>query len=386
MKKTSIILLCALLSAFPPLSTDMYLPAIPLLQKAWNQPLTVLNLTLVLFFVSYCIFILVYGPLSDRFGRRPPLLAGIGVYIIASLVCAFSDQVASLILFRIFQAAGAASASVLALAIAKDVFEGHERVRILAIIGIIMALAPMLAPSIGSIVMKWFSWRLIFASQAMIGIIAWAGVFKMPESLSKKSNTNLIQTLGIYLTVLKNRRFSGLALLMSLVALPHFAFIGGSADIYITGFGMSEQSFGYFFAANAAALMAGSITCSKVISFVDAKHLLTVSFIGILAGGMAMALHLVPGPWGLGLPMALASFSFGLSRPPSNNLILEQVDQYAGSASSLMVFIYFMMGAFAMWFISFGWTDKIQIIGILGIICSSIVLGIWLFIPKNLLK
>ena len=127
MHKNRLLFLLALLSAFPPLSTDMYLPAIPLLQKAWHQPLAVVNLTLVGFFVGYCVFLLFYGPLSDRFGRRPLLLVGIGVFILASLLCALADNVISLIVFRVLQAAGAASASALALAISKDVYQGYER-------------------------------------------------------------------------------------------------------------------------------------------------------------------------------------------------------------------------------------------------------------------
>ena len=98
--KTRLLLLLALLTAFPPLSTDMYLPAIPLLQKTWQQPLAIVNLTLVGFFVSYCVFLLIYGPLSDRFGRRPLLLVGIGIFILASLLCALSNNVVSLTLFR----------------------------------------------------------------------------------------------------------------------------------------------------------------------------------------------------------------------------------------------------------------------------------------------
>ena len=251
-------LLLALLAAFPPLSTDMYLPAIPLLQKSWHQPLVMINLTLVGFFVSYCFFLLIYGPISDRFGRRKPLLAGIGIFIIASLLCAVSGNVISLIVLRILQAAGAAAASALALAISKDVYNGFERERILAYIGVIMALAPMLAPVIGGWAMTWFSWRWIFVIQAAIGMIAWVGVFRMPETLKSFSAAGALQTAGIYLQLLRNRHYVGYALMMSLVVLPHFAFLAGSADIYITRLGLSEQVFGYFFVLNAAAIMAGS--------------------------------------------------------------------------------------------------------------------------------
>ncbi|MEE4165070.1 MAG: MFS transporter, partial [Desulfocapsaceae bacterium] len=128
MKK--IFALIALLAAFPPLSTDMYLAAIPMLVEQWGQPLTTVNLTLVCFFVTYCCFLLVYGPLSDRFGRRPPLIAGLVLYTCASLLCALATNVTFLIIARTLQGAGAAAASAIAFAICKDLFTGRIRQRI----------------------------------------------------------------------------------------------------------------------------------------------------------------------------------------------------------------------------------------------------------------
>lgn len=376
-------LLLALLAAFPPLSTDMYLPAIPLLQHLWRQPPAIVNLTLVGFFVSYCIFLLFYGPLSDRYGRRPLLLVGIGIFISASLMCALADNIISLIFFRVLQAAGAASASALALAISKDAYGVHERERILAYIGVIMALAPMLAPVLGGWVLTWFSWRWVFVIQSAIGTIAWIGVFRMPETLKTPVAAGALQTAGIYLQLLRNRRYMGFALMMSLLVLPIFAFIGGSADIYITRLGLSEQMFGYFFALNAAAIMAGSFACTRLIGRVRSTRLMTAGFAGILIGGIGMITHWIPGPWGLALPMAVISFSFGISRPPSNNLVLEQVDRHAGAASSLLIFIYFMLGAFAMWLISLDWPDKTRTIGVLGAVCGGVILGIWIILPQT---
>jgi DHA1 family bicyclomycin/chloramphenicol resistance-like MFS transporter len=377
MPKNRLLLLLALLTAFPPLSTDMYLPAIPLLVKTWQQPLAVVNLTLVGFFVSYCFFLLGYGPLSDRFGRRRPLLTGIGIFVCASALCASAQNVFSMIVFRVLQAAGAAASSALALAISKDVYEGHERERILAHIGVIMALAPMLAPVFGGWILTWFSWRWIFAVQGAIAVIAGIGVFRMPETLKQPSSTGALQTAGIYLQLLGNRRYVGSALMMSLIVLPHFAFIAGSADIYITRLGLSEQLFGYFFALNASAIMAGSFLCSRLLRRVSSRVLMTLGFAGILAGGLMMLWPCLSGPFRLAVPMAVISFSFGLSRPPSNNFVLEQVDQYAGAASSLLIFTYFMVGAFAMWLISLGWSDKIRVIGILATGSGALILGLW---------
>ncbi len=377
------ILLLSLLSAFPPLSTDMYLPALPFLQKTWQQPMSIMNLTLVVFFVTYCLSLLVYGPLSDRFGRRPPLLVGIGIYISASLLCAFSGNVFSLIVFRILQAAGAASASVIAMATTKDLYEGHERQRLLAYMGVIMALAPMLAPVIGAWIMTWFSWPWIFVCQAAIGVFAWGGVLYLEEPLKERSATGARAIAGMYLQLLHNKKYLGMVVLFSLIVLPHFSFIGSAADIYINTFGTSEQKFGYFFAFNALAIMSGSYAFTRLHKIIDSRRLLAISFVGILLSGMLMYSGIVPGPWGLAVPMAVASFSFGFSRPPSNNLILEQVKQSAGTASSFMIFVYFMIGAFSMWFISLEWTNKIDVISMLALFSGGIVLTTWLLIAKK---
>lgn len=374
-------LLLSLLAAFPPLSTDMYLPALPLLQDTWQQPMTVINMTLAGFFIGYCISLLLYGPLSDQFGRRPPLLAGIALYIGASVLCAFSGNAILLIIFRILQGVGSASASVIAMAITKDVYQGNERQRILAYMGIIMALAPMLSPIFGGWIMTWLSWHWVFITQAAIGAIAWMGVFRLEEPMQKRSAGSLAKSLGMYGALLNNKKYFGLVLLFSMAALPHFSFIGSAADIYIGRFGLSEQMFGYFFALNAMAIMAGSFACTRLQKLIDARGLLTVSFAGLLTAGTLMFANIISGPWGLTIPMALASFSFGLSRPPSNNMVLEQVERGAGAASSLLIFVYFIVAAFSMWFISLEWQDKVMTIGVLAMTSGGVVLAIWTFLP-----
>jgi DHA1 family bicyclomycin/chloramphenicol resistance-like MFS transporter len=374
------VFLLGLLSAFPLLSTDMYLPAIPLLKESWGASLSTINFTLVGFFISYCLCLLVYGPVSDRFGRKPPLLIGIGIYIISSLLCSAADNALTLIVFRIFQAAGAAAASTISLAISKDVFRGHKRQRILAYIAMVMALAPMLAPVLGGWLLLWFSWHSIFIFQAMIGTVAFFRVRHMPETLKKASSLGIAKTAGIYLELLRNRRYVGLVLMLSFTVLPNYAFIAASSDIYVNRFGFSEQLFGLFFAFNAASIMTGSFVCTRLSGKIGDKALLTASFAGVLLSGAGMVVHIFPGPWRLALPMALASFSFGLSRPPSNNLILEQVDRNAGAASSLMVLTYYMIGALSMSIISMGWADKIEVLGIMGLISGGIILATWFFL------
>lgn len=376
--KFRLLLLISLLAAFPPLSTDMYIPAIPLLREQWGQPLVVINLTLIGFFISYCVFILVYGPLSDRYGRKRPLMAGIGIYIFASLGCAASTGIHMMISARVVQAAGAASASALSLAICKDLFDAKSRERVMAHIAVIMALAPMMAPIIGSWVIYWSSWRWVFVIQALLGLVAFLGVYRMTESLTTFSTVSPRKVIGVYVRLLGNGRYISLLLAMSLLVFPLFAFIAGSSEIYMTHFGLGERTFGFFFGANALASMLGAIAFGRLSPYIRMEKLVTVSFAGIMAAGFWMLLETHQSPWSLALPMGAMTFFFGLNRPPTNNLILEQVNRDVGAASSLLVFTFMILGALSMGIVSLQWDDKIGLLGTMGAITGSLTLVFWL--------
>ena len=378
------VFLLGFLAAFPPMATDMYLPALPMLQNLWNESMSSVNLTLAAFFTAFCISLLIYGPVSDQFGRRRPLLNGIGLYIAASLSCAFAANVEQMVIFRIFQAVGAASASGLAVAISKDVYKGNERQRILAIVNVIMAIAPMIGPTVGSLILGIGSWHWIFAVQATLGFIGWVGVFRMPETMSKESGRKAIETAGAYLELIKNKRYILLTILFSIIVIPHFSFIAVSSNIFINQFGFSEHQFGLFFALNAGAIMAGSFLCSRLSKIVDSKHIITASLIGIAAGGLCMVIGVFPGPWRLSIPMSVCSFSYGLNRPPVINMILEQVKRFAGAASSLILFSQFLTAAFAMRFISMDWYDPITVLGLSAVITGTFVLLLWQFALRKI--
>jgi MFS transporter, DHA1 family, multidrug resistance protein len=370
--------LLALLAAFPPLATDMYLPAIPLLQETWQQPLVVVNLTLVCFFLTYCLLMLFYGPVSDRFGRRRPLLTGLTIFIFGSLVCAVSQGVVALIAARILQASGAAAATALSLAMCKDLFEASERERIMAHIAVIMSLAPMLGPVIGGWIVSSVSWRWVFVVQAAMGAVAWTGVLRMPEPLKSFQQVSLLGTAAAYLRLFRNGRFSGLLMILSLLVLPIFGFIAGAPDIYMGRFGMDERQFGYVFGFNALSIMCGPIAFNRLSRHFSSTALMTVAFAGATLSGGVMALLPHDSPWSLALPMWCLCFFFGLSRPPSNNLLLEQVQQDVGAAAALITFTYMTIGAFSMGAVSFDWSDKIRFLGILGAVVSALTLIAWL--------
>ncbi|MCP4692920.1 MAG: multidrug effflux MFS transporter, partial [Desulfobacterales bacterium] len=363
----------ALLAAFPPVTTDMYLPALPMLREIWGVSLTSINLTLVLFFVFFSAFLLVYGPISDSLGRRPLLLTGITIYCLGSGLCGVSANVEQLIVFRVLQAIGAAAASALSMAIAKDLFQASERERLLAHLGVIVAIAPMLSPIVGGFILNWLNWHWIFFIQAGMGAIALWGVYRMPEPLETKAPSSLFQMLARYGRLMKNGRYMVLNALVALSLCPMFAFIAGSPTIYISHFNVSEQTFGYLFGVNAFSLMAGSFACSRLTRAVRSWILLMIGFSGMFAGGVAILLVGSQGVAPFAATMFVVTFCIGMTRPMSNNLVLEQVDRDVGSASSLLVFLYFVSGAASMGLISLDWQNHIRVIGCIAAICGFIV-------------
>ena len=370
------------MAAFPPLSTDMYLPAMPTLQRIWHQPVTMVNLTLIAFFVAFCFALLFYGPVSDRYGRRPPLLAGVGLYVAASIACAAAPGVGWMIGARVLQALGGASAAALSMAVTKDVYDGRKRARIIAHIAVVLALAPMLAPVLGGWLLSWTSWRGIFLIQAAMGLIAMVGVWRMPETLPVATAAGAAgagKAAAGYLRLFKNRRFSSITFSTSLLALPAFAFIAGSADIYINHFGLTAQKFSYFFGFNATGMMFGPLAFSRLCRKMPTERLISIGYAGICLGGLLMVISPgAGGPWHLALCNWAMAFSFGLCRPPVNNLALEQVHQDAGAASSLLVFTYMLVGAAGMGLISLKWSDKVAFLGLLGLLAGGANLFFWL--------
>ncbi|UZP68576.1 multidrug effflux MFS transporter [Desulfovibrio mangrovi] len=362
--------LILLLSAFPALSTDMYLPAIPTLCELWQIPLAQANLSLVAFFISFSGFLLVHGPLSDRYGRRPILLIGISLYVLGCILCASSVSISMLVLARMVQAMGAAAASAMSLALAKDLYDGEGRKKLLAYLGVIVPLCPMVAPTIGAFMLSHVSWRGIFLSQGVLSLLALYGAFRLTEPLKERGAGGFSAAVERYRNLLRNKTYLGYAISFSMLGFPFFAYIGSSADIFITGFGMTEQTYGLYFAFNAFALMLGSFLCARLCVGIASRTILLISVTGMIGSAAGMLYLGGSTPMLFALPMFAYSMFLGMSRPISNHMILEQVEKDAGTASSLLTFFFFICGAIAMETISFDWPSKPETIAVTGLIAT----------------
>lgn len=360
----------------------MYLAAIPLLVKEWQQPLVMVNMTLVGFFVTYCGCLLLYGPLSDKYGRRPPLLTGIVLYIVACLLCAMSMNVHMLIVSRVVQGAGAAAASAIVFAICKDLFSGAQRQRVFVQIGVIVAAAPVIAPVLGAWVMELLSWQWVFLLQAGMAVVALAGVWLMDDSLplQERRTEGVLLAFASYGRLLTNLPYMLLLTALSIFGMPVFAFIAGSSDLYITRMGYDERQFGYFFALNAMAFVFAPLTFSRLARRYDPHRMIPLAFLGMAISSLGFLCTALPMPWRLTGPMFVVTFFFSFCRPGGSNLILEQVDRDAGAASSLMVFSYFLTGSLAMWFFSLEWSDKLSVLcmmTVVPVLCSLVLWVVW---------
>jgi MFS transporter, DHA1 family, multidrug resistance protein len=368
----------AAIAAVPPLATDMYLAAMPIIARQWGVPDSRVALSLVLWFVGFSAFLLVCGPLSDKYGRRPVLLAGLTLFTLASLACAMASGVVQLIVFRILQGIGAAGPSSMCMAICRDRYEGSRRKYILAWIGIILGFAPMIAPMIGAVLLRVAGWQAIFLLQAVLGGAVLLASWRLyRETAAERIPGRLLALMGRYVHLGRNGRYVLSVMAMGLILGPFYGFIAFAPIIYLQIYGLSNRAFSLLFGLNALTGMCGAFVCTRIMKRLPDTVLLTICLIGCAAGGAGI---LAWGDWHYGafaVAMGTITFFCGMSRPLSNNLILEQVRHDIGSASSFIVFYQFLVGAVCMRLVTMPWEAPIRAFGLLALLLPAVVLTTW---------
>jgi DHA1 family bicyclomycin/chloramphenicol resistance-like MFS transporter len=343
-------LILALLTASGPLATDMYLPALPEMTEALGADDAMGQLTLSVFLVGVALAQLFYGPLSDRIGRRGPLLFGTALFALASAACGLAMNMEMMLVFRLLMALGGAAGMVLARAVVRDLFYGQEMADFFSLLMVLMGAAPILAPLIGGQLLLFGHWRVIFAVLFAAGAAAFFFVWhSLPESLppAKRQRHGIGLALAGYGQLLRNRPFMGYALVIGFNSGAFFTYLTCSPHVFIKLHGMSGQMYSALFGINALGMLAASAVNRRLLKSFSLGTILSAALFGVLFAGILLTVC----AWtGFGGPALLAALLFvtlssgGLVLPNATTLALAPCGRAAGSASALLGMLQFGIG------------------------------------------
>jgi len=383
LKNAGLITLISILSMIPPLSTDLYMPALPDMTVYFNTTSTLMSFTMTIFFIFMAIGILILGPMSDKYGRKPVLIASISISMIFSAACAFAPNITLLIVARAASAFGAGGMVAISTALIKDSYEGKAMSKVLSVTQAFMLIAPMLAPVLGAIILKVADWKMTFIVLAIITGVSLAGAFLLQETLPVKERTqsSTIQTILGLRKVAKNPNFSSLLLVGAFISAPFMAYLALASYIYIDGFGVSETTFSMYFASNAAASILGPIMYMRF----GAGSVKKVINVGIIVAIISAILILTVGnasPIIFLLSYVLYSIMTSYFRPLISDLLLSSTKTDVGAASSVMNFGFTVIGSIGMVVGSLQWSSYTGGLAITMLIFIALTTTVWFYLLK----
>lgn len=366
------ILILGSLSAFGPLSLDMYLPSLPELAKTMHTTTSLTQLSLTSCLIGLAVGQLLAGPLSDVRGRRLPLVIGMVVYGVSSLLCAFSTSIEMLIALRFIQGIAGSAGIVISRAIVRDMYSGSELTKFFSMLMLVNGAAPILSPIIGGQLLQFTSWRGVFIVLTLIGVVMLLAVlFGLPETLSgeRRSKGGITNTLSTFGALLRDRRFVGLALCQGFISAAMFAYISGSPFVLQDIFGVSPQTFGLIFAANGIGIIIAGQVTGRLAGRVSERKLFRSGIALATVGGSVLLLAIVSGG-GLGFilpPLFIVVSCVGIVGTAGASMALQNYGHAAGSASALLGLLSYILGALV-----------IPLVGIMGS-GTAVPMGIVIF-------
>ncbi len=344
-------LLLGVLSAVGPLSTDMYLPGFPEIEAAFDRPAGTAQITLAAWFAGLAAGQMMQGPLSDRFGRRGPLLAGALLFTAASAACALAPNLAALTVARAVAAFGGSACMVIPRAIVRDLADGHEAARLMSQLMLVMGAAPILAPTLGGIVLAVSSWRAIFWITTAFGALCMLLVgLLVPDTLPPKYRQRLrpAELIVRFGTIAVERSFITHALQGGFALFGLFAYISGSPPIYIQMFGLAPEQYGIIFGLCAAGYIGASQVNARILPrFGFSRVLRTGSWVAVAAAAVLSLVAFVGlrQLWAIALPIFVFMSSLGFVTPNATIGALARHPAQAGTATALMGTLQFLLGA-----------------------------------------
>ncbi|MDU8924442.1 multidrug effflux MFS transporter [Pasteurellaceae bacterium LIM206] len=342
--KAFLVILLGVLSAFGPFVVDLYLPALPQLSAYFqaSTSLTQLSLTSAMFGLAAGQLLL--GPISDKFGRKAPLLISLFIYIISTICLVFAGSMESFVFFRCVQGLSSAGSVVISRAVATDLYRGREMARFFGLLMAINSIAPIISPVLGGVLAQSFQWRGIFVFLALLGVVVFAFCLNLKESLivERRLQTSIFASFTVFRHIFKNKAFMAYVMLMSFLLTAMFAYIAASPFILQTGYGLSTLAYSLLFGVNGAAIAAGSGFAGKL----SPHKALVIGIYGfaVSAAYTVFVLLTHANVWLVELGFFTMLLFTGINLPPISALAMESERRYAGSASALLGFMPFFFG------------------------------------------
>lgn len=349
--KWMLALLIGAITAFGPVTVDTYLPAFPAVARDLGASPAAVQATFSIFMIGLGIGQIIYGPLSDRYGRRSLLIGGTAVYVLASIGCALAPTIEMLWLGRLAQSAGACAGMVIGRAAVRDLYSGDAAARMFSYLIMVVALAPIVAPTIGGQLLVIFGWRGIFWALAAFGAaVLLAVIIAFPETLPAERRTagGIRETAANFATLFADRRYTAPVIAAILVYAGMFAYIVESPFLFIERFGVLPQHYGLLFGANALGIVAASQIASRLIGRVTPAAILRAGLAIYLAGALALvfaALSGMGGLTGIAIPLFFCVSMVGVVPANAMALALEPYERMAGTATALFGSVQFLFGA-----------------------------------------
>ena len=375
----------AFVNMFVPLSTDVYMPALPDMSGYFSASEFLVSLTLTIFFFVFALSMVLFGPLSDKYGRRPILIFGAAIYTIASFACAVSADIYFLLVGRFFQAVGSGALVTVATAVIKDCFRGKVMAQILAITQSLGVIAPMVAPLVGGVLLTFTDWRGSFYLLTILGTINLIVAFLFCETLpeQRRYHGGVFNSLTLLLEVGKKKYFMAALIMFSLLSAPFMAYLSASSFIYIENFGLTAQEFSYFFAANSAASIAGPMLYLQLKNLMSNVGILRLCYLVAMTSGI-----LVLSVGKMQAVMFLLAFlpftAIGaVARPFAMQILLLEAKENVGTASSIINFVPTLFGSLGMMLGTMPWSNFIDGLGIIITTSTALSILLWILIRRG---
>jgi DHA1 family bicyclomycin/chloramphenicol resistance-like MFS transporter len=350
-QRFELLIILGLLQAMAPVSIDLYLPAMPQLEKIFHASATAVESTMVTYLAGFAFGQLLYGPITDRFGRKPPLYFSLGLFTVSSAACAFVPSIGWMSVLRLFQALGACGGSVISRAMVRDIFPASEMRRVFSMLILVLGVSPILAPLLGSYLLLWFGWKSAFFAQATIGTLCFIGMhFRLRESLAHESRRPLHMgtIFASYGSLLKDRTFMGASAVCGFSSAGAFAYIASASFVFIKQYGVAIENFGWLFGAVAAGMVGASQINGRMPHRIPLWRVLRVANLVQFAAAVVLLASVLTG-FG-GLPFVFFSIFVyiagqGFVFPNGSTIAMMRHADMAGTASALLGTNQFLIAA-----------------------------------------